>query len=694
MKVKQSTCNYCSLACNLDFYVDDNKIKKILPTKGYPVNDGFCCIKGLNLSRQCTKFKTRGMPLIRDKKGKIHFVSWKDAFETFAIKMNSIQKKYGKQSAAYLSTGQITTEEMALLGFIGRMYMGISGDGNTRLCMSTSAVAYKQSFGFDAPPYTLKDLEISDTIVLVGANPVVAHPIAWSRIRENKTAKIITIDPRKSETAVNSDWWIGIKPKSDIVFLYTLANVLINKNWIDRDYIVNCSENFEMFKEHVKKYSLEYAEGKTGISGKDIIKLAGLIHKGEKVSFWWTMGVNQGWQAVRTAQAIIDLAVITGNMGREGTGANSLSGQCNAMGSRLYSNTTALYGGRDFDNPVHRKEISSILDVDEKMIPEKPTIPYNEIINRINGGDIKALWVIGTNPAHSWANNGEFKRAVKNLELLVVQDIYADTDTSKLCDLFLPSVPALKKEGSFINTERRISAVVPVLKKEKGELTDYDILLGIGRAFKIGKSLEKWKTPRHAFELIKEFSRGMPCDITGVDYKKLIFSRGIQWPFREGDKLDDERRLFEDNRYFTPNGKVKLIYEEPVKNPAAAGEDFPYILNSGRGTVGQWHTQTRTREIEFVKDSSMASAYIFMNFKLAERLGLKRNEYAIISSINGCKSKFKVIPTDNIGENQLFAPIHYIETNFLTPSVFDRYSREPSYKCTAVNVKKIQNSRR
>lgn len=690
MEVKRSTCNYCSLACNLDFYIEDNKIKKILPTKGYPVNDGFCCIKGLNLSKQCTKFKPGRFPLTRDKKGEIHPVSWEDAFEIFAARMKSIQEKYGKQSAAYLSTGQITTEEMALLGFIGRMYMGINGDGNTRLCMSTSVVAYKQSFGFDAPPYTLKDLEISDTIILIGANPVVAHPIVWSRIRKNKTAEIITIDPRKSETAVNSDWWIGIKPKSDIVFLYTLANVLINKNWIDRDYISNHSENFEAFKEHVSKYSLMDVEVKTGVSDGDVIKLARLIHKGERVSFWWTMGVNQGWQAVRTAQAIIDLAVITGNMGREGTGANSLTGQCNAMGSRLYSNTTALYGGRDFDNPVHRKEISSILDVDERMVPEKPTIPYNEIIDRINSGEIKALWVIGTNPAHSWANNGEFERAVKNLEFLVVQDIYADTDTSKLCDLFLPSVPAVKKEGTFINTERRISAVVPVLKKEKGELTDYEILIGIGRAFKIGKPLEKWKTPGHAFGLIKEFSRGMPCDITGVDYKKLIYSRGIQWPFKEGDKLQDERRLFEDNRYFTPSGKVKLIYEKPIKNPAVATEDFPYILNSGRGTVGQWHTQTRTREIEFVKDISMKSAYIFMNFKLAERLNLKRNEDVIISSINGHESRFKVIPTDSVGENQLFAPIHYMETNFLTPSVFDEYSKEPSYKCTAVRIKKFK----
>jgi assimilatory nitrate reductase catalytic subunit len=691
MEVKQSTCNYCALACNVDFYVEDNKIKKIVPTKDYPVNDGFCCIKGLNLHKQCTKFKPNKRPLIKDEKGNMKEISWEEAFEIFASKMKYIQEKYGKESSAYLSTGQITTEEVALLGFIGRTYMGINGDGNTRLCMSTAVVAHKQSFGFDAPPYTLKDLEISDTIILIGANPVVTHPIVWGRIRKNKNAKIISIDPRKSETVINSHLWIDLKPKSDIILFYTLANALIQKNWIDKEYIEKYSEGFKDFKEHVKKFSLEDVEEKTGISSKRVLELAKIIHNGKKVSFWWTIGINQGYQAVRTAQSIINLAVITGNMGKEGTGANSLTGQCNAMGSRLYSNTTALYGGKDFDNPVHRKEIAYILDINEEIVPKKPTIPYNQIIDKINNGEIKALWVIETNPRHSWTNNEEFEKAIKNLEFLIVQDIYDDTDTSKFCDLFLPSVPAIKKGGSLINTERRLSAVVPILEKEQDELTDYDIFLGIGKALKIGEPLEKWKTPKHAFELIKQFSKGMPCDITGIDYEMLVSSKGIQWPLKKGDKLEeDERRLFEDNVYFTPNGKVRFVYEDAAENPNVQTKEFPYILNSGRGTVGQWHTQTRTREIEFVENSSLVEAYVFINFNLAKKLNIKENEKVIVSSINGYKNEFRAVLTDNVKEDQLYAPIHYIETNSLTPSIFDPYSKEPSYKCVSVNIEKFQ----
>lgn len=691
MKRIQSTCNYCALACNLDFYTEDGKIKRVVPTPHYPVNKGFSCIKGLNLDKQCTKFNGSKKPLLKMKDGERKAIEWKEAFEIFASKMTAIQEKYGKESVAYISTGQLPTEEMALLGHVGRSYMGINGDGNTRLCMASAVVAYKQSFGFDAPPYTLKDLELSDTIFFIGANPVIAHPIAWGRVRKNKDAKIITIDPRKSETAMNSDMWIDIKTKGDLALFYTLANVLIEKEWIDQDYIDNYTEGFEDFKEHVKKYTLEDVEERTGISKMRVLELAKIIHEGKRVSFWWTMGVNQSYEAVRTAQAIINLALITGNMGREGTGANSLTGQCNAMGSRMFSNTTALYGGGEYNNQERRKVVADILGMDENMLPTKPTLDYEQIIKGINKGEIKGLWVVCTNPRHSFSNNEEFKKAMKNLDFFVVQDIYEDTDSSKECDLYLPSVPAIKKEGFLINTERRLSALVPVLGKEEDELSDYEILLGIGEALGMGSLLDKWRTPEDAFKLLRECSKGMPCDITGVSYERLRDSKGVQWPCREGEELEsDERRLFEDGKYYTPSGKAKLIFEDVTENPNATNEEFPFNLNTGRGTVGQWHTHTRTREIKAVTNIVSQKAYVDINRKDAERLNIKENDEVLIHSSNGHTSEFIARLTDNLKEKDLYAPIHYIETNLLTPSVFDPYSKEPSYKTVQVNIEKVK----
>ena len=422
-----------------------------------------------------------------------------------------------------------------------------------------------------------------------------------------------------------------------------------------------------------------------------VLELAKIIHEGKRVSFWWTMGVNQSYEAVRTAQAIINLALITGNMGREGTGANSLTGQCNAMGSRMFSNTTALYGGGEYNNQERRKVVADILGMDENMLPTKPTLDYEQIIKGINKGEIKGLWVVCTNPRHSFSNNEEFKKAMKNLDFFVVQDIYQDTDSSEECDLYLPSVPAIKKEGFLINTERRLSALVPVLGKEEDELSDYEILLGIGEALGMGRLLDKWRTPEDAFKLLRECSKGMPCDITGVSYERLRDSKGVQWPCREGEELEsDERRLFEDGKYYTPSGKAKLIFEDVTENPNATNEEFPFNLNTGRGTVGQWHTHTRTREIKAVTNIVSQKAYVDINRKDAERLNIKENDEVLIHSSNGYTSEFIARLTDNLKEKDLYAPIHYIETNLLTPSVFDPYSKEPSYKTVQVNIEKVR----
>lgn len=694
MKRIQSTCNLCALACNIDFHVEDGKIQKVSPTVDYPVNQGFCCIKGLNLDKQQTKIKARKTPLLRDENGEMKEVSWEEGIKTFTKKMTEIQEKYGKESVAFISTGQMTTEDMALLGHVARNYMGMPGDGNTRLCMATSVVAHKQSFGFDAPPYTLHDAELSDTIFLIGANPVIAHPVFWGRIKENKGAKIIVIDPRKSETAMNADIWVDIKPKADLVLMYTLANVLIQKGWVDNNYISNFTEGYEDFKNHVGKFTLDNVEEETGISAERVLELAEIIHNGKRVSFWWTMGVNQGYQAVRTAQAIINLALMTGNIGRPGTGANSLTGQCNAMGSRAFSNTAGLHGGGDFDNPVRRKAVSEALGVDESVLATKPTIPYNAIIEKVISGEIKGLWVLCTNPRHSWANNQEFEKAVNNLDFFVVQDIYEDTDSAKLCDLFLPSTPALKKEGVIINTERRLSKVNPVLPKEEGELTDYEILYKIGEELGMGDLLKGWETPRQAFELLKKCSKGMPCDITGVTYEMLEGpnmegSRGVQWPFRAGETLEaDERRLYEDGKYYTPSKKAKFHFEDIAENPTQTSEEFPYIFNSGRGTVGQWHTGVRSREIMESERIYSKESYVFMHPELAKELNIEENERVKIASQNGVTSEFNVKISDHVKKDHLYAPIHYIETNALTPSVYDPYSKEPSFKTVAVNITK------
>ena len=588
----------------------------------------------------------------------------------------------------------LTLEEFAIFGHVMRNYLQTNVDGNTRLCMATAAVGHKQTYGYDAPGYTLKDLELSDTIIFIGANPVVAHPIVWGRVRQNKVPghKIIVIDPRKSETAMNADYWYGLKPRSDLKLMYTIANLLIEKDWIDHKFIEEHTNKFDEFAAFVKDFTLEKGVEATGLSAEQITELVNLIHNGKAVSFWWTMGVNQGYEAVRTAQSIINLALMTGNIGKPGTGGNSITGQCNAMASRLFSNTTCLFGGGDFTDENERARIAELTGIDVDHVAKKPTIPYNMIVEGINAGKIKGLWILCTNPRHSWTNNETFAEATKKLELFVVQDIYDNIESAENATVYLPVVPGIKKEGTYINLERRLSALRQVLPRGENEISDYECVLGVAKALGMGKAIEKWETPRMCFDMLREISKGKPCDFSGVKWDELTGSHGRQWPYpegREAEFADEERRLYADGKFFTPNQRANFMFEEPLPNPYVPNEEFPIVFNTGRGTVGQWHTQSRTKEVKFVEDVSLSKAYLYMNTKQAEENGIREMDQIRVYSVNGQNADFFVKITDNVPYNQLFAPIHYIECNKLTPSNYDKYSKEPNYKGGICRFEKI-----
>ncbi len=447
-------CGFCSTGCSLTVHMRQGEAVSLSPTTNYPVNLGMACSKGweaLNVLQAPDRGTT---PLVRDQHGRRQSVDWPTAMALFCERMKDIQQRFGNDSIAFLSTGQIATEEMALIGSLAKFGMGvIHGDGNTRQCMATSVVAYKQAFGFDAPPYTYDDLAQSDVIVLVGSNLCIAHPILWQRICRNPhRPEIIVVDPRTTETAMAATLHVPLTPKSDLVLFYGLAQVLIREGWIDRAYIAAHTSGFEGFERHVSEFTPERVATATGIDAETLVRIARIIHHGWRVSFWWTMGINQSYEGVRAAQSIINLALMTGNIGRPGTGANSITGQCNAMGSRLFSNTTNLLGGRDFQNPEHRRDVARILAIDPARIPDRPSWAYDQIIEGILAKKIRGLWVIATNPAHSWINQHMVRDVLSRLEFLVVQDMYTTTETAQRADLFLPAAGWGEKEGTFINS--------------------------------------------------------------------------------------------------------------------------------------------------------------------------------------------------------------------------------------------------
>ncbi len=687
-----AVCGFCSTGCGLEVHLKDGQAVNLSPARDYSVNKGAACPKGWEALTPLYAKDRAVKPLLRNARGNLEEVPWQIALEAFCSRFKSIQQRHGPHSVAFISTGQIPTEEMALLGALAKFGMGmLHGDGNTRQCMATSVVAYKQSFGFDAPPFTYDDFEQSDVLVFIGANPCIAHPIMWERVCKNPhSPEIVVIDPRKTETAMAATQHLPLRPKSDLRLLYGIANLLIERGYVDHDYVAQHVTGFDEFDEHVKAFQLGDVAMDSGLSSESIEKLVETIGRGKRVSFWWTMGVNQSHEGVRVAQAIINIALITGNMGRPGTGANSITGQCNAMGSRLFSNTTNLLGGHDFTNAEHRAKVASVLGIDVEKIPQKGSLAYDQIMEGVLSGKIKGLWIIATNTAHSWINQSDAQDILKRLDFLVVQDMYSTTETAQLAHLVLPAAGWGEKEGTFINSERRIGLLKKVSRAPGEALADFYIFKLIADAWGVGDMLRPFETPEHTFQLMKRLSKGQPCDISGIrDYAMIDDRRGIQWPLPEGEGVgvQSERRLFEDGRYFHPDGRAKLLFESPRAVPEKPDERYPLILLSGRGSSSQWHTQTRTSKSAVLRKLYPEECYVEVNPEDARRYGLSPSDHAIVESRRG-RLRARVHVTHVVQQGQVFVPMHYAKANQLTFAAFDPYSRQPSYKYCAVQIHK------
>jgi len=513
----QSTCVGCSLGCNLNFYTEQGELKWVEPMLDYPVNKYFRCGYGLDLNRYKAGLEQNLLPMIRQDDGSFEPTDWGIVISQTAQKLLQVKEVYGADSIVVESIERMTLEETALLNNV-RNFIGASCD----MSVDASSNAYTQSFGYNAPPYTFGDIEQSEIIVLIGFNPAVTHPNIWKRIEQRQLSakNVLAIDTMVyTETSKHATYHYKLKEDSYLSLLYILAKTLIDNDWVDAEYIEQYTESFEEFKEFLAEYTLDRAEAETGLSQEYMLNLATLLRhsKGRPVSFWWSDEAVSGQDGVRVAQAIINLALMTGSMGRPGTGANYV--------------------------PDNGKDLCGM----------------NRVIESINAGKTKALWLIDNNRQSTWLSDEAFKQAVEKLDLFIVSASYEITDG---CDVLLPIVPQIQNEGTYVNAERRLSALNPVIVRGENELSGYEVILRMGQALGMD-SLEGWQTPSEAFNTFKATTEGKPNDITGVDYNGgLMNSRGVQWPFGKDDiLLSDERRLFEDGVYYTPSGKAKFMFE-------------------------------------------------------------------------------------------------------------------------------------
>lgn len=689
----KAICGFCSTGCGLKLHLKDGEAVNLTPDPDYPVNLGTACPKGWEALSVLDAPDRARMPLLHGKE-----VDWETALRFFCEKMKGVLDQHGPEAAAFLSTGQIMFEEMAFLGALAKFGMGmVHGDGNTRQCMATAVAAYKESFGFDAPPFTYADFEESDCLVFIGANPCIAHPIMWQRVLRNKRSpQIIVVDPRTTETAMAATQHYAIRPKSDLTLLYGLAHLIIRGKGLDESFIRENTSGFEEFAAFVADYTPAKVAEETGVAEERLYHFAQtIITRTPRVSFWWTMGVNQGHQATRTAQAIINLALMTGNIGKPGTGANSITGQCNAMGSRLFSNTTNLLGGHDFRNPRHREKIATATGIPMERIPDRPSLAYDQIIDAADEGKVKALWFVATNPSHSWIDQGRFNRILDKLDFLVVQDMYCTTETARRAHLVLPAAGWGEKEGCFINSERRIGHSPKVRRAPGQALADFHIFRLIAHYWGCEDLFRGWSSPEAVFRVLQRCTEGQPCDITGINGHEMIRkSGGVQWPLdREqgsGFKVEGfkERRLFEDGLFYTPDKKARFLFDAPLAAPELRSGEYPLILITGRGTSAQWHTETRTAKSAVLAKMIPEELMLDLNVADAQKLRITEGmRVRVISPRAELTAKARL--TTCVSPGEVFLPMHDSRVNQLTHASFDPHSRQPSYKHSAVRVEVV-----
>ena len=682
-----TTCGYCSVGCGMFIGVKDGRAVSVRGNPDHPVNMGKLCPKGLS-EHYTIEAPTRAhTPLLR-KSGKLVPVSWDEALETLVEMFRSTQGRYGRDSLGVISTGQLVTEEFYTLGKLVQLGFGTRNyDGNTTLCMASAVSGYKRSFGSDGPPGAYEDLQKADVIFLIGANIADNHPILCQHLEANPRKTLIVADPRVTKTAMMADVFLPLKPRSDIALLNGIIHILIRSGQIDCEFIVNHTNGFPQLARFVEQYNPQRVAAITGLSEDLILKAAYLYGNAEAAFIGWTMGVNHSTQGAETVNAINNLALITGNIGRPGASPFSITGQCNAMGTRETGFTSSLPGYRKFESARDREELATLWGISADRIPPSRGLAYPDIIEAAISKKIRALWVIATNPIVSFPNLDVLKQGLETLDFLVVQDGFHPTPTSELAHLVLPAAIWGEKDGTYTNSERRVSKVNRAVDPPGEAKTDFDIFLAVAEKLGCRADLfNRWTTPRDAFEEWKHVSRGRLCDYSGLTYELIEQHNGIQWPFPDGSSQVRTTRLYESGNFPSEDRKAKLFCIDWAPFPEQPNQEFPFLLNTGR-TVEHWHTRTKTGQVPILQRMS-PSAWLEMNTRDAQALRLKPHDRVDVISRRGRVRNVELRVTEIVAPGQVFMPFHFAEANAnqVTQSAFDPISREPNYKQCAVSV--------
>jgi assimilatory nitrate reductase catalytic subunit len=684
----RTTCGYCSVGCGMLLGVKDGTAVAVKGDPDHPVNLGRLCPKGLSEHQTLAAPGRLVHPTVDGRRA-----TWDEALGRMAADVRRLVDEHGPESFAVLSTGQLVTEEFYALGKVVRLGMGVRHfDGNTTLCMASAVSGYKLSFGSDGPPGAYDDFAAADVILLVGANVADNHPLLAPRIVDNADATVIVVDPRVTKTAMIADQHLAVKPRSDVTLLNGIIKILLDEGLVDLDRARQVADGVDELVAHVQAFGLDRVERECGVPADDIRRAALALGRAERAMVAWTMGVNHSVQGTETVTLLNTLSVLTGNLGRPGAAPFSITGQCNAMGTRETGFTASMPGYRAYDDPAARRELAALWGVDETRLPTERGRAYPDIVNGVIDGRIKGLWIIATNPVVSFPNRELLEHALGELELLVVQDGF-ETPTTALADVVLPAAIWGEKNGTFTNSERRVSRVRAAVEPPGEAKSDFDIVMALANHLGVRHELfPGWATPADAFDEWRRVSEGRLCDYSGITYERIAAAGGVQWPCPSDDPsvpLGGTARLYEDWRFPTASGRAQLRCVEPKPISDRPRRLYPLLLNTGR-TVEHWHTRTKTGRVEIL-DRLAPEGWVEVHPSDAAALRMHTGDQVRIVSERGAVDRIRVRITQTVRAGEVFVPFHFDEqcANRLTLNEFDPISREPNYKQCAVRLERV-----
>lgn len=697
LKPHKTICSYCGVGCGILVNQDSNGKISVEGDPDYPVNKGMLCSKGMNLNYVAQETSDRILhPEMRwSKNHPMQKVSWDDAFTRAASVFKSIIDKHGPDSVAFYVSGQCLTEEYYLVNKLTKGFLGTNNiDTNSRLCMSSAVAGYKKSLGDDMVPISYDDIELADTFLIAGANPAWCHPILFRRLekhkQENPAVKIIVIDPRKTQTSSIADLHLQINPGTDVVLNNAIARRLIEKKSIDKNFIKEHTNGIEDLKELVYQTSYRDAAKICGIEVSDIKKAASYIGKSSGFINMWTMGLNQSVIGVDKNVSLINLSLITGHIGKPGSGPFSLTGQPNAMGGREVGGMANLLAAhKDLSNEQDRIDVANFWG--SEPISPKPGLTATEMFDALDTGKLKAIWIVCTNPVVSLPDAKKVERALEKANFVVVQDISHNSETTKYADLLLPAAGWIEKEGTMTNSERRISYLPKVIDAPGEALPDAEIFWKFAQ--KMNFQGFEYENSGEVYDEHCALTKGTNIDISGLSHKRLIEEGSFQWPVPH-QTHPGTPRLFENNIFETSDKKAHINVPVNILNQSEKiSKELPLVLTTGR-VRDQWHTRTKTGKVNRLAMHT-PSPYLEMNVIDAMEREIKEGDIVDIKNKRGVV-KVKVKLNFDIKEGVVFLPMHWGKiqgndfgrANNLTNNLIDPISKEPDFKYTPVQVTK------